>query len=67
MVPKHEVVPQDKASEVLTAFQATNERMPQITAVDPMVEEIGGKRGDIVKITRHSPTAGRSVYYRVVV
>ncbi|MBS3063167.1 MAG: DNA-directed RNA polymerase subunit H [Candidatus Diapherotrites archaeon] len=67
MVPKHEVVPQDKAPEVLKAFHATNEKIPQILANDPVIEEIGAKRGDIVKITRHSPTAGRSVYYRIVV
>ncbi len=67
MVPKHEVVPQDKVLDVLKAFFATKERIPQIMAQDPMVEEIGGKRGDLVKITRHSPTAGRSIYYRIVV
>ena len=67
MVPKHEVVPQDKVAEVLVAFHATSEKIPQIQAQDPMVEEIGAKKGDIVKITRHSPTAGKSIYYRIVV
>lgn len=67
MVPKHEVVPKDKVDEVLKAYYATPDKLPQIVSDDPMAEEIGAQKGDIVKITRRSPTAGRSIYYRVVV
>ena len=67
LVPKHEVVPKEKAQEVLEKFGSSAERFPQIGAADPIIEEIGGKKGDIVKIVRQSRTAGQAIYYRVVV
>ncbi|PIN85206.1 MAG: DNA-directed RNA polymerase subunit H [Candidatus Diapherotrites archaeon CG11_big_fil_rev_8_21_14_0_20_37_9] len=67
LVPKHEIVPQDKVAELLVKFGPKAANLPQILRDDPAVEEIGAKRGDIVKITRDSHTAGKSVYFRVVV
>jgi DNA-directed RNA polymerase subunit H (RpoH/RPB5) len=32
-----------------------------------MVKILNAKIGDVIKITRNSPTAGETVYYRVVV
>ncbi|MCR4369250.1 MAG: DNA-directed RNA polymerase subunit H [archaeon] len=66
LVPKHEIVPEDKVEELLKKFGSDSDKFPQILAEDPAVEEIGGKKGDIIKITRTSHTAGKSVYYRVV-
>ncbi len=67
LVPKHEIVPEDRIKELLTKFGPNDQIFPQILRDDPAVVEIGAKRGDIIKISRNSPTAGKSVYYRVVV
>jgi len=66
LVPKHEIVPDDKVKEVITKFGASSDRFPQILSDDPAVIEIGARRGDLIKITRNSPTAGKTIYYRMV-
>ncbi|HIE37170.1 TPA: DNA-directed RNA polymerase subunit H, partial [Candidatus Geothermarchaeota archaeon] len=42
-------------------------KLPYIKRTDPVVRALGAKHGDIIKITRKSPTAGESVYYRLVI
>ena len=67
LVPKHEIIPAEKAQEILAKYGADAKKLPQILREDPMVEEIGAKKGDMIKITRDSPTAGKTTYYRIVV
>ncbi len=66
LVPKHEIVPEDKIKELVQKFGSAPDKFPQILKDDPIVLEIGAKRGDVIKITRNSPTAGQCSYYRVV-
>ena len=42
-------------------------QLPRIKASDPVVRAIGAKPGDILKIIRDSPTAGKYVSYRYVI
>ncbi len=67
LVPKHEVLSKEEAEELLKVLGVSKEQLPKIRADDPIVKEIGAKPGDIVKITRESLTAGKSVFYRLVV
>jgi len=67
LVPKHEVLSKEEAEELLKLLGISKEQLPKIKATDPIVKEIGAKPGDIVKITRESLTAGKSVFYRLVV
>lgn len=67
LVPKHEIVPSEKADGLLKKFGVEREAMPKILEKDPAVMEIGAKKGDIIKITRASHTAGEAVYFRAVV
>lgn len=66
LVPKHELVPKERINEVIERFGVEFEKLPGILKDDPVVEEIGAKRGDMIKITRTSPTAGRAIYFRVI-
>ncbi len=66
-VPKHEVLPKRDADEVLVRYNAKHAQLPFILSSDPSLKDLGTKPGDVIKITRKSPTAGESVYYRYVV
>lgn len=67
MVPKHEILTEKEKKDVLEKFEVTEEQLPSILISDPVVEMIGAKPGNVLKITRESQTAGEAVYYRIVV
>lgn len=67
LVPKHEVLSQEEAKEVLERYQIEPHQLPLLLSSDPVARVIGAKPGDIVKITRKSPTSGEIVIYRYVV
>jgi len=66
-VPKHEILSKEDAEKLLASLGVSKDKLSKILLDDPVVRAIGAKSGDILKITRKSPTAGHSVYYRVVV
>lgn len=66
LVPKHEIVPKEKEEELLKLLGSEKKLLPRVLASDPAVIEAGAEKGEIMKITRHSPTAGKTIYYRVV-
>jgi DNA-directed RNA polymerase subunit H len=65
--PKHEILPKDEAEEILKIFNVRTNQLPYIMSSDKGLEDLDIRPGDIIKITRKSPTAGESVYYRYVV
>ncbi|MDK2795474.1 MAG: DNA-directed polymerase subunit [Archaeoglobaceae archaeon] len=67
LVPKHEILKESEAEELLKLLGVSKEQLPKIKSTDPIVKEIGAKPGDIVKITRKSHTAGFSIFYRLVI
>ncbi len=66
LIPKHEIVPEESINEVLERFGVSREQLPQISRTDPVLEDIGAKRGDIIRISRGSLTAGKTVFFRIV-
>ena len=67
LVPKHEILSEEEKKELLKKYNITEKQLPIILASDPVVKAIGAKPGDVIRIVRNSPVAGRSVYYRIVV
>ena len=65
--PNHEILPKNDAEIILKKFNAKPSQLPYIMISDKALEDLDVRPGDIIKITRKSPTAGESVYYRYVV
>jgi DNA-directed RNA polymerase subunit H (RpoH/RPB5) len=66
LVPKHEVVrDENEIKELIEKFTLKSKfQLPIILKIDAMSKYLGLKNGDIVRITRVSPTAGQYVVYR---
>jgi len=67
LVPKHEVVSEKEIEAIKKLYNAELSQFPKIYVDDPAAKAIGAKAGEVVKITRASPTAGSSIYYRYVI
>lgn len=67
MVPKHEILSKEEEKLILKKYNASKAQFPKIYHSDPIIKEIGAEVGQIIKITRNSKTAGKSIAYRVVV
>jgi len=69
LVPPHEIVPKDDHDVLMKSMYVTQKsQFPLIRYhEDPITRVIGATPGDIIKITRPSPSAGEYVVYRVCV
>jgi DNA-directed RNA polymerase subunit H len=66
-VPKHEILTVEEREKLLAEYKVHPYQLPRIQTSDPALKAIGAKPGDIVRIIRKSPTAGKYVAYRYVV
>ncbi len=66
LVPKHEILSEKEKEEVLKKYNISEKQLPKILYSDPIIKEIGAKVGDLIKITRNSRVAGKTIYYRLV-
>jgi DNA-directed RNA polymerase subunit H (RpoH/RPB5) len=68
LVPKHEILEEREAQELLIKYRVQPYQLPQISSSDPAAKAIGAKPGDILRIIRDkSPTAGEHIAYRYVI
>ncbi|RZN39056.1 MAG: DNA-directed RNA polymerase subunit H [Methanophagales archaeon ANME-1-THS] len=67
LVPRHEVIGANEVAEILEKFGLRKEQLPKIQKSDPVIREIKAEAGDVVRITRRSRTAGKSLSYRLVI
>lgn len=67
MVPKHEILNEDEVKKILSEYSIEKEQLPKVRISDPAAVAIKAKVGDVVLVTRQSPTAGKSFFYRMVI
>ncbi len=67
LVPKHSKVSEKEKKKLLERYNITLKELPKIHKNDPAISELGIKKGDVIKITRKSRSAGEAIFYRVVI
>ncbi len=67
LIPEHEKISEKEKEELLKRYNVDLLELPKIKKTDPAIRHLDVKIGDIIRITRQSPTAGKSIFYRVVV
>ena len=66
MVPPHKVLSQDEKEEIYKKYYITADKeLPEISRFDPVALAMGIRPGELVEITRSSPTAITTKYYRL--
>ena len=66
LIPKHSKLSDSERKALLEQYSITIKELPHILSKDPVLTTLSVKPGDIVKIERNSPTAGKIVFYRSV-
>jgi DNA-directed RNA polymerase subunit H len=66
LIPEHTKISEKEKKELLERYQISEHELPAILLKDPAIAHLNAKPGDVIMITRKSPTAGESVFYRVV-
>ena len=66
LTPKHSKLSEREKTQLLEKYHVTSKELPKIVKTDSAIKELEPKVGDIIKITRKSPTAGESFFYRVI-
>ena len=66
-VSKHEILTPEEREKFLEEYKVQPYQLPRIKASDPSIIAVGAKPGDVVRVIRKSPTAGKYIAYRYVV
>jgi len=67
LVPKHEKISDKDKKELFAKHVISFAQLPKIRLGDAALAELEVEDGDVVKITRISPTAGEAVFYRGII
>jgi DNA-directed RNA polymerase subunit H len=66
LVPLHEKLNDKEKEQLLEEYNITVKELPKILMTDAALAGMDVKPGDVIKITRTSPTAGTTYFYRGV-
>ncbi len=67
LIPKHELLSEEEKKELFEFHKIQMKDLPKILKTDPAIKHLSPKVNDVVKITRNSSTAGKSIFYRGVI
>lgn len=67
LVPKHMLMSETEKKRITDELKLTGKELPKILKTDPAILDLKAKDGDVIKITRQSPTAGEISFYRRVI
>ena len=68
LVPPHRICSEEEKEEIGKQYNIMNKsQFPEISRFDPVAIAIGARPGTLVEITRSSPTALTSKYYRLCI
>jgi DNA-directed RNA polymerase subunit H len=67
LVPKHSLLNDKEKEKLMKEYNISISNLPRILKSDKAIKELKVKEGDIIKVERKSPTAGKSLFYRLVV
>ncbi|NOR85822.1 DNA-directed RNA polymerase subunit H [archaeon] len=67
LVPHQEILSEADTKKICTQLNIIKNQLPRMYDNDPIVDVLGAKVGDVIKIVRSSQTAGQTDYYRLVV
>jgi DNA-directed RNA polymerase subunit H len=67
LIPKHKKLSEKEKTDLLEKYHITSNELPAILKSDPALSGMDVEVGDVIKIERESPTAGRTVFYRGVI
>jgi DNA-directed RNA polymerase subunit H len=67
IVPKHGKLSEKEKRELLEQHNILVAQLPRIFKDDPGISHLDVNEGDVIKISRKSPTSGETFYFRQVV
>jgi len=67
LMAKHEKLGEAAANKILEKYNISKKQLPVIFVKDPAIKHLEAKSGDIIEITRKSPTTHTSNFWRVVI
>ena len=67
LMPKHEKLNEQAVQKLLEKYNISKKQLPIIFVKDPAISHLDAKTGDIIEITRKSPTTHTAKFYRVVI
>ena len=67
LVPEHKKLNDKEKAALLEKYYISPNNLPRILSKDKAISDLKVTKGDIIKVTRQSATAGVTKFYRVVI